>query len=114
MGFIREAFGRITLEHRSESFIIHPDYGEDIAPPLNDAFVRHWRDTPHPEFLLEDIDSLIDALKEMKREEGLKRCDGCGKTRYGVADRGIVRDSVPLATCVECSHPADETDEGIL
>lgn len=112
MGFVREAFGRITLEQRSESFIIHPDYGEDET--LNDSFSRHWRDAPHPELLLEDIDSMIDALKDLKRAEGLKRCDACGKTKYGVTDRGWTDEGAPMVTCVSCGRPPDPDEEGIL
>ena len=63
-------FGRITCEARRESFIVHPSYGYagvDAHTPANDTFGRHWREDPHPEFLIEDLDDLIDALENLRR-----------------------------------------------
>ena len=69
MGFIHDNFGRITIEVRSKSFIIHPNYGytddgNDFSDNLG-KFGVDWREQ-HPEFLLEDLDDLIDALLEIK------------------------------------------------
>ena len=68
MGLIRENFGKITIEQRKESFIIHPSYGydRDGNGESNDYFEKHWRETPHPEFLLSDLDDLIKALRDLR------------------------------------------------
>lgn len=72
MGFIRERHGRITVETRRESFIVHTSYGydeegnehsDDLGP-----FGVWWRESPHPEFLNEDLDDLIAALQEIAKE----------------------------------------------
>jgi hypothetical protein len=47
MGIVLDSVGRMTIEVRRDSFKIHPDY-DDLAS--------------HPEFLLVDLDSLIEAL----------------------------------------------------
>jgi hypothetical protein len=48
MGMIRGDFGRFSIEQRSESFIIHSD----------DTF-------EHPEYDLDDLDNLLDALHDL-------------------------------------------------
>lgn len=70
MGFIREDFGRIGIEERRESFIIHPSYGYDESgSEYSDelgSFGIYWRSHPHPEFLLSDLDDLIAALLDLQ------------------------------------------------
>ncbi len=73
MGFILNGQGKMSVEVRRESFKIHPGYGyttdadgDEVHTPDSDAFGRHWRETPHPEFLIEDLDDLIAALEEAK------------------------------------------------
>ena len=61
MGLIRDDFGRITIEERRESFIVHPD---DEAWPS---------DLAHPEFYLADLDDLISALDDLR--EAMRRGD---------------------------------------
>lgn len=74
MGFIHEARGRITIETRRESFIIHPQYGYNAAGDEHSddlgRFGVHWRSTPHPEFLIADLDDLIGALTEIREGGG--------------------------------------------
>lgn len=60
MGMCLEEFGRISIEVRRESFIIHPD---DAAWQPNRIYAD--RD-PHPEFLLSDLDDLIKALEDTR------------------------------------------------
>lgn len=56
MGYIRRDFGDVSIEQRRESFIVHlPDNKWD-------------RRDPHPEFYLSDLDNLIAALEELKRD----------------------------------------------
>lgn len=73
MGFVRERFGRITIETRSESFYIHPSYGyDDEGNEWSDSlgnFGIYWREHPHPEFLLGDLDDLIAALQDARAAE---------------------------------------------
>jgi hypothetical protein len=64
--------GRIGVEVRGShgSFVIHPSYGYDgdeNHTPDSDTFGKHWREDPHPEFLLEDLDDLIAALQDAKK-----------------------------------------------
>jgi hypothetical protein len=70
VGFIRDRFGRITIEERSESFIVHPVYGYDASGNAWDdglgSFGVYWREHPHPEFLLDDLDDLIAALVDLR------------------------------------------------
>lgn len=104
MGHIHDHHGRISLETRRESFIVHPTYGYERTCPVckgdpphpmmgdcrggcsrayrdgevdepgrvpdhaYDLFGRHWRENPHPEFLLEDLDDLIAALTAIKEK----------------------------------------------
>ena len=72
MGFIHERIGRFSIETRRESFIIHPNYGYDEAGNEHSddlgSFGEHWRSTPHPEFLNEDLDDLIAALSAISEE----------------------------------------------
>lgn len=42
----------------------HKALSEEVA--AEGPFAEHWRDTPHPEFLNEDIDDLIAALEELR------------------------------------------------
>jgi hypothetical protein len=70
VGFIHEPHGRITVETRRESFIVHTSYGYDASGNVHcaelGAFGKYWRDHPHPEFLLEDLDDLIQALYSVR------------------------------------------------
>jgi hypothetical protein len=70
VGFIHERHGRISVETRSESFKIHPNYGYDETGNAHSddlgSFGVYWREHPHPEFLLEDLDDLIDALMDAR------------------------------------------------
>lgn len=70
MGLIRDDFGRIGIEERRESFIIHPSYGYDAAGNEHSdelgSFGIYWREHPHPEFLLADLDDLIAALTDLR------------------------------------------------
>lgn len=54
MGMCLEDFGKMAVEVRRESFIIHPSYEGDMG------------DMPHPEFMLTDLDDLIAALQDAK------------------------------------------------
>lgn len=81
MGFCHESHGenRISVEERSESFYIHPGYGYNQAGDDHDdsitlggertdkraSFAKHWRETVHPELLLEDVPDLIRALADL-------------------------------------------------
>jgi hypothetical protein len=61
MGMCLEEFGRVSVEVRRESFIIHP----------NDEAWQAWRHgqglpDPHPEFYLSDLDDLIAALEDAR------------------------------------------------
>lgn len=56
MGLIRKDFGRLCIEDRRESFIIHMDDDET------------WTG-PHPEFLHTDLDDLIAALIDLKEAQ---------------------------------------------
>jgi hypothetical protein len=75
MGFINEPHGRITVETRRESFVVHPNYGYDETGAEHSdalgAFGRHWRETPHPEFLYDDLRDLIKALAAIAKERSL-------------------------------------------
>jgi len=73
MGFCMESKGRFAIEMRRESFTVHADYGYETVDGVTvhassaDVFGKHWRETPHPEFLLEDLDDLILALQGAKK-----------------------------------------------
>jgi len=56
MGMCHKPFGSVSIETRNESFRIHAEEGH-IWPP----------ESPHPEFLLEDLNDLIDALLDAKK-----------------------------------------------
>jgi len=68
-----ESKGRVAIEVRRVSFTVHADYGyetvdgETVHASSADVFGKNWRETPHPEFLLEDLDDLILALQEAKK-----------------------------------------------
>jgi hypothetical protein len=92
MGFIHDSHGKsqISVESRQESFRIHPAYGYEIICPTchgeplmggeciecggygqieylaDQPFGQHWREQPHPEFLLEDVPDLIRALADLE------------------------------------------------
>lgn len=70
MGFIRDQYGRITIESRHESFKIHTGYGYDESgnehSDRDGTFGIYWREHPHPEFYLSDLDSLIAALVDFR------------------------------------------------
>jgi hypothetical protein len=81
MGFCNESHGpnRISVEERTESFYVHPGYGYSADGLAHDDtivlggkrtkranFARHWREEPHPEFVLEDVPFLIQALADLK------------------------------------------------
>jgi hypothetical protein len=63
--------GRMSVEVRSShgSFVVHPSYGYngDSHTPDSDDFGKQWREDPHPEFLIEDLDDLITALQDAKK-----------------------------------------------
>jgi hypothetical protein len=64
-------FGKMSIEVNRESFTIHPSYGykgeDGDEHDDSSTFLTNWREQPHPEFLLEDLDNLIKALKDAKR-----------------------------------------------
>jgi hypothetical protein len=59
------------VEVRRESFLIHPSYGykgeEENEADDDSRFMTDWREQPHPEFMIKDLDDLIDALQCAKR-----------------------------------------------
>jgi len=74
MGHCLEGKGKMSVEVRKESFIVHTGYGyttdeegDEVHTPDSDHFGRHWREAGHPEFMLEDLDDLIAALKQAKK-----------------------------------------------
>lgn len=70
MGLIHDDVGRISVEERRESFIVHTSYGYDAAGNVHvddlGRFGEYWRSHPHPEFLLEDLDDLVTALQQLQ------------------------------------------------
>lgn len=73
MGMCLDGKGRMSVEVRRESFVIHPSYGyaksvdgDDELTPDSDHFGRSWRENPHPEFFIGDLDDLIASLQEAK------------------------------------------------
>ncbi len=72
MGFLCDPVGRITVEERRESFIVHPGYGYTEDGSQHDdtlgSFGTQWREHPHPEFLLDDLGDLIEALTALHEE----------------------------------------------
>lgn len=66
MGFIHKRYGRITIETRTESFIVHTNYGYDESGNMHSddlgTFGINWRENGHPEFLLADLPDLVEAL----------------------------------------------------
>jgi len=72
MGMCLEGKGRMSVEVRSShgSFVVHPSYGYEgdkhTPDRPSDTFGKDWREAPHPEFLLEDLDDLITALEEAR------------------------------------------------
>lgn len=60
MGMCLSEFGRVSIEVRRESFIIHPN--EEAWQPER---IYADRD-PHPEFYLADLDDLIRALQNAR------------------------------------------------
>lgn len=73
MGLCLEGKGKMSVEVRRESFIVHAGYwytkdadGDEVHTPDSDRFGRHWREAPRPEFVIADLDDLIAALQEAK------------------------------------------------
>jgi hypothetical protein len=70
MGMCLDGSGKMSVEVRRESFIIHPSYGykgvDDEERDDSSTFLTRWRESVHPEFMLEDLDDLIRALEEAK------------------------------------------------
>jgi hypothetical protein len=68
MGMCLDDVGKISIEVRRESFVVHPSYGykgEDGEDHDDSStFMTSWRENPHPEFALEDLDDLIKALTD--------------------------------------------------
>jgi len=82
MGMCLEGKGKMSVEVRRESFIVHPSYGytkddaeDDVCTPESDRFGARWREEPHPEFLLEDLDDLIASLEEARAHLKKTRSD---------------------------------------
>jgi hypothetical protein len=75
VGHIEQPHGRITIETRRESFIIHPNYGYDESGNEHSdelgAFGRLWRESGHPEFLYDDLRDLIKALAAVAKDRSL-------------------------------------------
>lgn len=102
MGFIRQHFGRLAIEERSESFVVHPGYGYDETgnEPTNlvqvngglevrEAFARWWREHGHPEFTYDSLDDLIAALVDLRESR-------TGETTEAL--RGMVAEVLAAAT----------------
>jgi len=70
MGMCLEEFGRISIEVRRESFIVHTNYGYDESGDRHSDrdgnFGVTWRESPSPEFYLSDLDDLIKALEDAR------------------------------------------------
>jgi hypothetical protein len=70
MGMCLDGFGKMAVEVRRESFIVHPTYGykgeDDEEHDDSSTFLTRWRESVHPEFLLADLDDLIRALEEAR------------------------------------------------
>lgn len=65
MGMCLEEFGRVSIEVRRESFIIHPnDEAWCMERPTFNVTVSE--SLPHPEFYLSDLDDLIKALEDAR------------------------------------------------
>jgi hypothetical protein len=61
VGFCLEPKGAISTEARRESFIVHID---DRADPSYGR--QHEHGDPHPEYMWEDLEDLIGALRELR------------------------------------------------
>jgi hypothetical protein len=65
--------GRVSVEVRRESFTIHYGAGRGAAEDHEDdttfspALKKFWREVPHPEFELADLDDAIKALQAAKK-----------------------------------------------
>ena len=70
MGMCLKGVGKMSVEVRRESFVVHPSYGykgeDDSEPDDSSTFQTHWRKSEHPEFLLADLNDLIAALEEAR------------------------------------------------
>ncbi len=68
MGMCLDGKGKMSVEVRRESFVVHPSYGytKDEEHDDSSAFATSWRESPHPEFLIEDLDDLIRSLIEAR------------------------------------------------
>lgn len=67
---IRQQAGEGDRIEGSPQHMVHPvdaNYAPDsIEVEVDTPFARHWRETPNPEFLNEDIDDLIAALEDLR------------------------------------------------
>lgn len=95
MGMCFDEFGRISIEVRRESFIIHPnDEAWNQRTPQGVL-----RANEHPEFYLSDLDDLIEALEDAR--DYLKVRD---KATFAVRSFDLVRCKhdrwAPL--CIHC------------
>lgn len=67
MGKIFDFKNGFSVELRRESFIIHAPYGYKLdGNHATGSFAESWRDNPNPEFKLQDLNTLIDALAEFR------------------------------------------------
>lgn len=66
MGMCLDEVGNVSIEVRRESFIVHANYSE-FEDPLMRSLASAWRELPHPEFLIEDLDDLIKALAAARK-----------------------------------------------
>ena len=71
MGYCMKPSGRASVEIRRESFMIHYGAGHGDQDPEEDkdfdpALEKFWREVPHPEFAIEDLDATIRALQAAK------------------------------------------------
>jgi hypothetical protein len=80
MGYCMKPRGRVIVEMRRESFMIHYGAGHGDQEPEEDktfdeALEKFWREVPHPEFSLDDLDDLIKALQAAKqyRKTGVEK-----------------------------------------
>lgn len=89
MGHIRESFGHVTVESRSESFIIHADYGyepgffalrdfaaigeEFIAYRQNTTERRHWKVTLIAEDRVEAREAVSSVIQTFHPDSMVER-----------------------------------------
>lgn len=108
MGMCLEDFGKMSIEVRRESFIIHTGYGYKGEEHDDSSFGKHWRESGHPEFMLEDLDNLIAALKDAKHYLQGRRVDmKTKKTKHDYNKR-----AVETVSCAFCNAKAGEPCQG--